>query len=172
MISDILDLNRIESGAVHPVRRTTGARELLEDAVERTRATTAERAITIVAESELAVDTDESLVVQALVNLIENAAKYSKPGGAIRLGSARTPSGVELSVSDEGPGIAEGDLPHIFERFYRASNQSKRVKGSGLGLAIVKGFVMLSGGTVRADSSPNGTRFVITLPAALEVGAA
>ena len=69
-------------------------------------------------------------------------------------------------VEDEGPGIAPEDLPHVFERFYRAAEQSRRVKGSGLGLAIVKGFVTLSGGTVRVESSPAGTRFIITLPAA------
>ena len=77
-----------------------------------------------------------------------------------------TPAGVRSSSSQiKGPGIADGDLPHVFERFYRASEQSRRVKGSGLGLAIVKGFVTLSGGTVRVESSPAGTRFVITLPA-------
>jgi signal transduction histidine kinase len=154
------------------MHRTANVQELLEDAIERTRASTAGRAISIDTDPQLAVYTDESLVVQALVNLIENAAKYSKPGGAIRLGGVLTASGVELTVEDEGPGISERDLPHIFERFYRATDHSSRVKGSGLGLAIVKGFVTLSGGTVRANSSPNGTRFVITLPAAVEAGAA
>jgi two-component system sensor histidine kinase KdpD len=172
VISDILDLNRIESGVVRPMRRTAIVQELLEDAIERTRTSTAGRAVSIATDARLAVYTDESLVVQALVNLIENAAKYSTPGGAIRLGGAVSASGVELSVADEGPGISERDLPHIFERFYRATDHSTRVKGSGLGLAIVKGFVTLSGGTVRADSSPDGTRFVITLPAAVEAGAA
>lgn len=172
VISDILDLNRIESGVVRAMRRTANVRELLEDAIERTRTSTAGRVVSIATDAGLAVYTDESLVVQALVNLIENAAKYSTLGGAIRLGGAMTASGVELTVADEGPGIAERDLPHIFERFYRATDNSTRVKGSGLGLAIVKGFVTLSGGTVRADSSPSGTRFVITLPAAVEAGAA
>jgi signal transduction histidine kinase len=78
---------------------------------------------------------------------------------------------VELAVEDEGPGIAAADLPHVFERFYRAAEQSRRVKGSGLGLAIVKGFVTLSGGTVRVESSPAGTRFVITLPASVRARA-
>ena len=72
-----------------------------------------------------------------------------------------------LTVEDEGPGIPPADLPHVFERFYRAAEQSRRVKGSGLGLAIVKGFVTLSGGTVRVESSPSATRFVIELPLAV-----
>jgi signal transduction histidine kinase len=73
---------------------------------------------------------------------------------------------VEIAVEDDGPGIDPDDLEHIFERFYRAREQSRRVKGSGLGLAIVRGFVELSGGSVHAESSPAGTRFIIELPAA------
>jgi two-component system sensor histidine kinase KdpD len=172
VISDILDLNRIESGVVTPVRRRLSARQLLDEAVERTRTPAAGRAVSVDAPDELLVETDEALMLQALVNLIENAAKYSTPGGAICLRAERTANGTELSVSDEGPGIPEQDIPHIFERFYRAADQSRRVKGSGLGLAIVKGFVTLSGGTVRVESSAGGTRFVITFPAAVETGAA
>jgi two-component system sensor histidine kinase KdpD len=172
VISDILDLNRIESGVVTPVRRSLEARSLLEEAVERTRTATAGRSVTVSAPPALRVETDEALMLQALVNLIENAAKYSSPGGAIRLAADPCPSGVELSVADDGPGIAQQDIPHIFDRFYRAADQSRRVKGSGLGLAIVKGFVTLSGGTVRVESSPEGTRFVIALPEAVAAGVA
>jgi two-component system sensor histidine kinase KdpD len=164
VISDILDLNRIESGAVRPVREALPARQLLDEAVERTRMQAAGRAVSVDAPGELVVVTDEALVLQALVNLIENAAKYSTAGAAIRLGATAANGGIELSVADEGPGIEPADLPHVFERFYRAPGHS-RVKGSGLGLAIVKGFVTLAGGTVRAESSTGGARFVITLPA-------
>jgi two-component system sensor histidine kinase KdpD len=172
VISDILDLNRIEAGAIAPVRRVTEARRLLEEAVERTRTTTAGRRVTVSATEGLLVEADTSLMLQALVNLIENAAKYSQADGAIRLAAGRGASGVELIVADDGPGIAEQDLPHVFERFYRAADQSRRVKGSGLGLAIVKGFVTLSGGAIRVESSASGTRFVITLPSAVGAGAA
>jgi two-component system, OmpR family, sensor histidine kinase KdpD len=166
VISDILDLNRIESGAVRPVRHVASARQLLEEAIARVRASTAGRTVSIEGNDELMVETDESLVLQALVNLIENAAKYSTEGGDIRLRAERRAGRVELSVADVGPGIPDGDVPHVFERFYRSS-QTRRVKGSGLGLAIVKGFVTLSGGSVRVESSPRGARFVITLPAAV-----
>jgi two-component system sensor histidine kinase KdpD len=172
VISDILDLNRIESGVVTPVRRIVNVRHLVEEVVERTRTVTAGRRVSVDAPEAMAADTDETLMLQALVNLIENAAKYSTPGGAIHLRAEPSQAGVELSVADEGPGIPEQDIPHIFERFYRAADQSRRVKGSGLGLAIVKGFVTLSGGTVRVESCADGTRFVVTLPAAVETGAA
>jgi signal transduction histidine kinase len=69
-------------------------------------------------------------------------------------------------VEDEGPGIDPRDLPHIFDRFYRGEAHSRRVRGSGLGLAIVKGFVEACGGTVRVESGPGGTRFIVTVPAA------
>jgi two-component system sensor histidine kinase KdpD len=167
VISDILDLNRIESGVIAPVLHAVRVRSLFEDAKERTAITTVGRGVAIDAPPDIAVDADESLIAQALVNLIENAAKYSMPGGPIRLRASRAGPSVELTVEDDGPGIAPQDVPHVFERFYRATEQSRRVKGSGLGLAIVKGFVSLSGGTVRVDSSPAGTRFIIRLPAAV-----
>jgi two-component system sensor histidine kinase KdpD len=116
--------------------------------------------------ADVRVLTDESLILQALINLVENAAKYSTPGGSIRLTGSARESVVELSVEDDGPGIAPGDIPHVFERFYRASEPGMRAKGSGLGLAIVKGFVELCGGSVRVESSAAGTRFVVTLPLA------
>jgi two-component system sensor histidine kinase KdpD len=165
VISDILDLNRIESGVIAPNLQPVDARSLLEEARARTSLVTSGRDVTVDA-GAFAVLADESLLLQALVNLIENAAKYSTPGGGIHLRAGRDGANVQLSVEDEGPGIAAADLPHVFDRFYRAAEQSRRVKGSGLGLAIVKGFVALSGGSVRVESSPAGTRFVVTLPVA------
>jgi signal transduction histidine kinase len=124
---------------VWPVRRTPSARELFEEAHRRTAASTADRNVTIEAPAHLFVEGDESLIVQALVNLIENAAKYSTPGGSIKLRATPADGRVDLAVEDEGPGIPREDLPHVFERFYRAAEQSRRVQGSGLGLTIVKG---------------------------------
>jgi signal transduction histidine kinase len=130
------------------------------------------RLVTVDAPSDLRVLADESLIRQALVNLIENAAKYSTHEGTIRLKARFQGREGLITVEDEGPGIAAEDLPYVFERFYRAEEHSRRVKGSGLGLTIVKGFVELSGGKVRVESSPAGTRFSISLPLAAPVGAA
>lgn len=164
VISDILDLNRIEAGVVAPALTPVEARALLEDARERTAMATGGRHVGVDAPVGMYVSADPSLIVQALVNLIENAMKYSTPGTPIHLRAVASGATVALVVEDQGQGIAPQDLPHVFERFYRAAEQSRRVKGSGLGLAIVKGFVTLSGGTVRVESSREGTRFVITLP--------
>lgn len=171
VISDILDLNRIEAGVVSAVLRPLPIIDLLREAKARTIGPAAGRTVTVDAPPGLLVEGDESLITQALVNLVENAAKYSTPGGAIHLAAAARDGTVEITVADEGPGIAREDLPHLFERFYRAAEHSRRVKGSGLGLAIVKGFVTLSGGSVRVESSPAGTRFIISLPVAIAVDA-
>jgi signal transduction histidine kinase len=152
---------------VHAERVPVRAAELLTSARDATALTTAGRELTIEAAKDVWVTTDEGLIGQALVNLIENAAKYSTPGGPIHLRAYKAGEQVGLEVEDEGPGIAPQDLPYVFERFYRAEEHSRRVKGSGLGLSIVKGFVELCGGTVSVDSSPKGTRFVIRLPAAV-----
>ncbi len=166
VISDILDLNRIESGALEAERAPVRAADLLDGARGATMLVTAGRVVTIEAAADTYALADEALITQSLVNLVENAAKYSRPGGAIRLVAALCGDFVELSVEDEGPGIANEDLPYVFERFYRARQPSQRVRGSGLGLTIVKAFVDLCGGTVGVDSSPAGTRFVIRLLAA------
>jgi two-component system sensor histidine kinase KdpD len=172
VISDILDLNRIESGAVKPDLEPLDVRVLFNRVREMTSHEAKGREVTIETEPGLRAVGDETLIVQALVNLVENAIKYSTAGGGIRLKAKRAGSDATLAVEDEGPGIAPQDLPFVFQRFYRAEEHSRRVKGSGLGLSIVKGFVTLCGGTVSVESSPNGTRFIITLPAVVDAGVA
>jgi signal transduction histidine kinase len=108
---------------------------------------------------------DESRLTQVLTNLLSNAIKYS-PGGRVVVRGRYTPAEVAVEVSDEGPGVAEADLPHIFSRFYRAnSDLTKRVKGTGLGLYLAKAVVEAHGGRITAESPPGGgTTFLFTLP--------
>ena len=156
VISDILDLNRIEAGTLTPEETPVLVLDLLNAARDVTAFETRGREVTVEAPPGLRVLTDESLIRQALVNLVENAVKYSTQGGGIHLKARASGSDAVITVEDEGPGIAPADLPYVFERFYRAEEHSRRVKGSGLGLTIVKGFVELSGGEVRVESSPQG----------------
>lgn len=165
VISDILDLNRIESGVITPLIRTLAVEDLLVDVAATTSIVTQGRKVTLAADRGALIEGDEGMLRQALVNLVENAAKYSTPHRPIHLAASTVDGRADISVADEGPGIDARDLPHVFDRFYRAQEQSRRVKGSGLGLAIVKGFVQLSGGAIRVESSPAGTRFIISLPA-------
>jgi two-component system sensor histidine kinase MprB len=94
---------------------------------------------------------DGRALERAVLNLLDNAGKWSPPGGTV---TVRLSDGV-ISVADEGPGIAEADLPFVFDRFYRAE-ESRTMPGSGLGLAIVRQAAERHGGTVTADRAPQG----------------
>jgi two-component system phosphate regulon sensor histidine kinase PhoR len=109
---------------------------------------------------------DESRLQEVIYNLLDNAVKYSPAGGTISLRAAVAGDRVRVSVADQGIGIREGDLPRIFERFYRADKgRSRELGGTGLGLSIVKHIVQLHGGTVEAESEPGkGTTISVLLP--------
>ncbi|MET0953872.1 MAG: HAMP domain-containing sensor histidine kinase [Aeromicrobium sp.] len=103
---------------------------------------------------------EPQLLERAITNLLDNAAKWSPPGGTIRV----TLREGRVTITDEGPGIAAEDLPHIFDRFYRSS-EARTLPGSGLGLSIVKRAAERHGGTVEVSSPPEGgTVFTLTLP--------
>ena len=126
------------------------------------------------------VDVDPRRIGQVLRNLLENALTYTPPGGRITVaalrggfgGSGESRDWVELSVADTGAGIAAADLPHVFDRFYRADrSRSRATGGAGLGLAIAKQMVEAHGGRIRVDSEiDRGTVFALTLPAANRAG--
>jgi two-component system phosphate regulon sensor histidine kinase PhoR len=109
---------------------------------------------------------DESRLQEVIYNLLDNAVKYSQPGGTVSLRAAMAGDRVRISVADQGVGIREADLPRIFERFYRADKgRSRGLGGTGLGLSIVKHIVQLHGGSVEAESEPGkGTTISVLLP--------
>jgi two-component system phosphate regulon sensor histidine kinase PhoR len=113
---------------------------------------------------------DRTRVQEALYNLLDNAVKYSRDRGEIRLSARQRDGEIELAVSDEGIGITKEDLPRIFERFYRAdkARSADNVRGTGLGLAIVKHIAQLHGGRVEAESElDKGTTIRVVLPNAM-----
>ena len=111
-------------------------------------------------------EADENRLQEVIYNLLDNAVKYSRPGGTIFLRANVDSERVQISVADQGVGIREEDLPRIFERFYRADKaRSRELGGTGLGLAIVKHIVQLHGGAVEATSEPGkGTTISVLLP--------
>ena len=118
-------------------------------------------------EEYLLVQIDAKLIVQVIINLVDNAIKYTPPGSEIDIGWKQRGSYVYISVEDNGPGISDKDKPHIFDMFYSASNQIADSRRSmGLGLALCKSILAAHGGeiTVR-DNQPTGTVFSFTLPA-------
>ncbi len=167
-IGNLLDMTRLESGAVNlkPVPVDLG--EIVGTALQRAHRLLADHRVEI----DLAPDLpmlrlDYLLFEQVLFNLLDNAAKYAPAGTAITVRARFAGGAVTLTVLDEGPGIPPADLEHIFDKFYRVQAQDRQRAGTGLGLAISRGFIAAMGGTIaatnRADRS--GAAFIITLPA-------
>jgi two-component system sensor histidine kinase VicK len=109
---------------------------------------------------------DREKLQQVLINVISNAMKYTADGGTIGIVASQTETGIAICVSDNGMGIPEEDLPHLFERFYRVEKaRSSDAGGSGLGLAIAKEILDEHGGEIRVESTVGkGTRVYVTLP--------
>jgi two-component system phosphate regulon sensor histidine kinase PhoR len=114
------------------------------------------------------VDGDVRRLEQVIHNLLENAVKYTEAGGRITLRAGQVGDMMEVRVADTGRGIPPADVPHIFERFYRADKaRSREQGGTGLGLSIVKHIVQLHGGSVAAESRyGEGTAIILRLPLA------
>ena len=112
---------------------------------------------------EIRLSTDQSLMTQLLLNLVENGIKYGKAGGTVTVWAQEQDGHTLLTIQDDGIGIGETDLPRIFDRFYRA-DQARDRSGSGLGLSIVKWIVELHGWTIQVVSElGKGTRFMIKM---------
>nr|MBA2304685.1 ATP-binding protein [Acidobacteriota bacterium] len=113
---------------------------------------------------DILVKGDAVRLQQVVFNLGENAVKYSRPGGRIVISLARDGAQAVLTVSDSGVGIADEDLPHVFERFYRARRVTQSADGTGLGLAIVRRIVEAHGGRIAVQSRPGaGSCFTVRL---------
>jgi signal transduction histidine kinase len=108
---------------------------------------------------------DETRITQVLQNLLSNAVKYSPKGGEIRIAGMAQPEHVVVCVSDQGPGIAPGDIPHVFDRFYRADEAQRHTKGAGLGLYLSRAIVEAHGGSIWVEPrSEQGATICFSLP--------
>jgi two-component system sensor histidine kinase MprB len=159
LVGDLVELARDDPNP-HVVG-TVEVHEVLDQAVARVRRRAAGLTFEVDAEPWY-VEGDGAAVERALTNLLDNAAKWSPPSGTVHVGLHQG----AVTVDDEGPGIAEADLPHIFERFYR-SDDARAMPGSGLGLSIVAQVAERHAGSVDAGPSPaGGTRLTLWLPGA------
>jgi len=170
LLNDLLDLARSDAGrlTIRPV--PTDAAGLIEEAVRTMRAQFDARRQTLALklETELPeIEADRDRIRQVLVNLLTNANEYCPEGANIGVKARHLDAEVEIDVIDDGPGIPEQQLAHIFERFTRGdAGETQRVGGTGLGLAISKSLVELHGGRIVAESTPGvGSTFCIRLPA-------
>jgi len=167
LIEDLLELSLAESGTVPPGREEIRLSALL-DRIGAIHGKAAERAgkTLSVAGEDARFSGDQRTLLLALSNLVDNAVKYGKAGGSIRVTGAGEEGSVRIEVEDDGPGIAPDHLQRIFERFYRVDKgRSRDLGGTGLGLSIARHIVESHGGTIRAESRPGvGTRFTVRIP--------
>jgi signal transduction histidine kinase len=173
LVSQLLDLSKLESGAVPLQRERFPARAVLERAVTESKLRAQKQAgsdveLTIdITPDDLQIDADPERIQQVITNLVDNALRHSPEGGRVLVRAARSSSDVTIEVVDEGPGIAPFEAARVFERFYRSdAARSSSDGGSGLGLAIARWIVDLHGGEITVDNQrTRGCRMVIQLPA-------
>jgi len=163
-VGNLLDMTRLESGAIDMTLDLVDLAEIVGAALERAGSVLARHRI----EVEIAADLpmlrlDALLFEQVLFNLLDNAAKYAPPGSRIDLRAHRDNDLVAIEVIDEGPGIPPGDLERVFDKFYRVHAQDRRRAGTGLGLAICRGFVEAQGGRIEATNRRDCSGAVLTI---------
>jgi chemotaxis family two-component system sensor kinase Cph1 len=166
LTDDLLDLASIEAHRFSLRRQSVESRGLVEEALQIASPLADAKRITLALES---IDTprlnaDPERILRVLSNLIGNAIKFTPDGGKITVRTERRGDDFSIAVADTGPGIPADDLPHIFDRYWKAAATSE--PGSGLGLYIACGIVEAHGGKIWAESSAGGARFIFTLPLA------
>jgi two-component system heavy metal sensor histidine kinase CusS len=164
MIDSMLFLARAEGPQPLIAREPVDVVEELKKVCDFYEAAAAEAGVrlAVAAEGPLTADVDRPLFQRAVANLVSNALKHTPQGGVVALDAVSENGGVRVEVADTGRGIPAGNLPHVFERFYRVDHARTSPGGVGLGLAIVRRIVELHGGTVRIASEPGqGTRVVM-----------
>jgi PAS domain S-box-containing protein len=169
LVDDLLDLQRIESGRITLDKRSCDVAKLMKDSVESVHLVAESEGVTIaLLPLSAPIRVDPGRIVQALVNLLGNAIKFSPRGRHIEFAAERKGSSVVFRVKDEGRGIPRDKLETIFERFQQVDASDAREKGgTGLGLAICRSIVQQHGGRVWAESEPGaGSTFYVQLPTA------
>ena len=170
MVADLLDLTRVQSGTLVSTIEITPVDDLVGAALQRVSGAMPERNVRVeLAEGGtlLIGRFDLAASLRILVNLIENAHKYSPAGAPIELLAVRRGAWIELTVGDAGPGVPEAERERIFQAFYRRPDVASDVGGTGLGLAIARGLAEAQGGTLRhLPRAGGGSLFVLSLPAA------
>jgi two-component system, OmpR family, sensor histidine kinase KdpD len=166
LFQNILEMARIDAGAVTQATRWVSPSEIIEAARSAVEPSLRGRPVEIASDVERLVRLDPRLTAAALSQLLENAAQYSPAGSPIDVHARVGDEGLTIAVRDRGPGVPEPDLPHVFERFHRGANAKGRRSGTGMGLAIARGVLAVERGQIAAENCPDGgARFTMTVPA-------
>jgi len=165
----MLDLSRVEAGSIEmqpeDVDLETVARSVLDEF--QVQAQAQDLHFVTEAGDGLTAWCDEQRLAQVLRALVDNAIKFSPPGSTVTIGAHPEDPFVAVAVSDDGPGISASELPHVFERFHRGSEERASTSGAGLGLSIARELTEMMGGRIRAESGGGGgARFTVSLPVA------
>jgi two-component system sensor histidine kinase KdpD len=166
-IANLLDMTKLESGAIVPNTALHDVGEIVGSALHRASKILARHKVSLELAADLPMlELDAVLFEQVLFNLLDNAAKYSPPDTTISISSFREKSAVSLQVADEGEGIPPAELESVFDKFYRVQKGDHVRPGTGLGLAISRGFVEAMGGRITAANRAdrNGAVINIRLP--------
>jgi two-component system sensor histidine kinase KdpD len=167
LVGNLLDMTRLEGGAIKPIRQSVDVREIVEVALEEYKERLTGRPVEISISNDLPfIHVDPILIGSAVGNVIDNALKYSPSGSVIILSAALRNGWVDLEIKDRGPGIPSDELTQVFNKFHRV-NRPNQLGGTGLGLSISKGLVEANGGTISLANQPHGGLSVtISLPTA------
>jgi two-component system, OmpR family, sensor histidine kinase KdpD len=166
LFDEILDMARIDAGAVTPHREWVTPADVVDAALVHAAASVGARAITVEASADVLIEVDLRLSASALAHLVENAVRYAPAACAITVRGWTDEAGLRLDVRDEGPGLDPGEIEQLFEPFYRGRSTRDNLVGTGMGLAITRGLLAAQGGRVWADNAlPNGAVFSIAVPA-------
>jgi signal transduction histidine kinase len=168
LVEQLLELSKLESGAVPLARARIDLRPVVEQVLDESRPQAESRGVglTLDGDPEVGLRADEHRLHQVVANLVSNAVRHSPEGSRVSLRIAGDDGRARLEVADEGPGIPAEEAERVFERFYRSDHARTATEGgSGLGLAIARWIVELHGGTIRAEPvEPHGCRMVVELP--------
>jgi two-component system, OmpR family, sensor histidine kinase KdpD len=165
LVGNLLDMTRLEAGAVQARKEWQPLEEVIGAALTRLDLPLQSRQVTISLPPDLPlVPLDSVLIEQVLINVLENALKYTPAGSPIDMAAWSLPNAVTVEIADRGPGLPEEDVQRIFDKFYRVA-RAGAPSGIGLGLAICRGMVEAHGGRIWAENSPGGgVAFRFTLP--------
>jgi two-component system sensor histidine kinase KdpD len=166
LFQNILEMARIDAGAVAATRRWVHPSEIIEAARDQAEIALRRHPVDVQIDSDVAVQLDPLLTAAALAQVLENAAQYAPAESPVSLTVSVTEDGLSVSVRDHGPGIAANDLPRLFDRFYRGAESKRRVAGTGMGLSIARGLLAAEGGRIWAtNAADGGAQFTLTIPA-------
>jgi two-component system sensor histidine kinase KdpD len=166
-VRNLLDMTRLESGAIEPNREMIDFGEAIGAALERCSRILIQHRVELAIAPDLPMlELDAVLLEQALINLLDNASKYTPPGSTVSILAQRQAGNIVLQVLDEGPGMPESELERVFTKFHRLHAGDRKRPGTGLGLAVCRGFVEALGGTITAGnrSDRSGAIFTLSFP--------